>query len=76
MIASLSSGSLTVTEAVLSTVTKTMPIQSTERTLIPIGSLYVVGTMIAVIIAIVFVTAEVVRRRQKKDKIKLPENEE
>ena len=76
MVASLSSGSLTVTKAVLSTVTKTVPIQSTERTLIPIGSLYVVGTMIAVIVAIVFVTAEVVRRKQKKDKIKLPENEE
>jgi hypothetical protein len=76
MVASLSSGNLTVTKAVLSTITKTMPIESTEQTLIPIGSLYLVGTMIAVIVAIVLVTAEVVRRKQKKDKITLPENEE
>ena len=67
MVALLSSGSLTVTEAMLSTFTKRIVIQSTEQTVIPTGSLYLIGSMIAVVIAIVLVTVEVVRRKQRKE---------
>jgi hypothetical protein len=75
MVALLSSGSLTVTEAVLSTVTHTILIHSCEQTLVPIGSLYLIGSMIAVVIAIVLATAAVVRRKQMKNKLNLPEDE-